>query len=53
MASENLTTGAPLRIAQADAQQPPVGEGREPHRLLGTLIPVTAVGLVAANSFVG
>jgi hypothetical protein len=52
VASGDLTTGAPLPIAQADAQLPPVGESREPKRLLGTLIPVTAWGLVAANSLV-
>ena len=38
MAVAGLTTGAPLRIAQADADLPPVGEAREPNRLLGTLL---------------
>jgi len=52
-ASADLTSGAPLRIAQSDAQQPAVGEAPEPNRLLAALIPVTAWGLVAANSLAG
>ena len=52
VASGDLTTGAPLQIAQTDALQPPVEEAREPNRLLGTLLPVTAWALVAANSLV-
>jgi hypothetical protein len=39
MASADLTTGAPLRMAQADAEKPPVGEAPEPNRLLGTSRP--------------
>jgi Predicted periplasmic lipoprotein (DUF2279) len=53
MASANLTTGAPLQIAQADAQRPPVGEAREPNRLIGRLVPVGAWAGVAANSLLG
>ena len=53
MAFADLTTGVSPQVGQADADVPPVGETREPNRLLGTLIPVTAWGLVAANSLIG
>ena len=53
MAPADLTTDAPLWMAEADAQQPSVGEAPEPNLLLAALIPVTTWGLVAANSTVG
>lgn len=52
-ASADLATGAPLRIAQADAERPPVEEARQPNRLIGRLIPVGAWAGVAANSLLG
>src|SRR5205823_5991013 len=36
-AAADRTTEVPLRIAQADAQRPLMGEARKPNRLLGTL----------------
>jgi hypothetical protein len=53
MAFADLTPGAPLQIAQKDAESPPIGEVREPNRLLAALVPLTSWGLVAANSIVG
>ena len=54
MASADLTTGAPLQLAKADADLPFVWETSESNRrLAAALIPLTAWGLVAANSLVG
>lgn len=53
MASADLTPGAPLRIALADAELPAAAEARQPNRLLGSIIPFASVGLVAANSLLG
>lgn len=49
----DLATDLSLRVAQADSQEPPAGNVREPNRLLGTLIPVGAWAGVAANSLLG
>jgi hypothetical protein len=53
VASASPATDAPFRMAQADSEVRPVAEARQPRRLLGTLIPVTAVGLVAVNALAG
>ena len=53
VASADLTTGAPFRVAQADTERPQMAEARQPNRLLGTIIPFASVGLVAANSLLG
>src|SRR4030095_9304201 len=53
VASADLTADTPLRIGQADAELPPAAEAPQPNRLLGALIPVTAVGLVVGDSLLG
>ena len=53
MASADLTTGPPLRMAQADAEKPLAAEAPEPNRLLGTLIPLATWGFKLADSLVG
>jgi uncharacterized protein YfiM (DUF2279 family) len=53
VASADLTPGIPLRVALADADLPATVEARQPNRLVGTILPLTSIGLVAANSLLG
>jgi hypothetical protein len=53
VASADLTPGVPLRVALADADLPATVEARQPNRLVGTILPLTSIGLVAANSLLG